>query len=52
MSATSFALLERLGQVLLEALLADERVRAAEVSIAKPGLLAGATPVVRVRAAR
>jgi dihydroneopterin aldolase len=48
-TTTSFALLERLGQAILDALLADRRIRVAEVSIAKPGLLAGATAVVRVR---
>jgi len=47
---TSFALLERLGQEILDALLADRRIRNAEIAIGKPGLLGGATPVVRVRA--
>lgn len=47
---TSFALLERLGQEILDALLHDRRIRAAEIAIGKPGLLDGATPVVRVRA--
>jgi dihydroneopterin aldolase len=42
----SFDLLERLGQELLDALLADPRVVRAQVRIAKPGLLAGATPSV------
>jgi dihydroneopterin aldolase len=41
-----FALLERLGEVLLEALMADPRIARASVAIAKPRLLAGATPVV------
>lgn len=42
----SFDLLERLGEEVLEALLADARVVRAQVRIAKPGLLAGATPAV------
>ncbi len=45
---TSFDLLERLGQALLDAVLADARVARAQVKIAKPGLLAGATPAVTV----
>jgi dihydroneopterin aldolase len=48
----SYDLLERLGADLLEALLADARVRRASVRIAKPHLLAGATPAVVVHAAR
>ena len=48
----SFDLIERLGAELLEAILADPRVQSASVRIAKPGLLAGATPAVTVRAAR
>ena len=47
---TSFALLERLGQEILDALFADKRIGGAEIAIGKPGLLAGATPVVRLRA--
>jgi len=47
---TSFALLERLGQEILEALFADPRIAHAEIAIGKPGLLGGATPVVRLRA--
>lgn len=47
---SSFALLERLGQEILDVLMRDRRIVEAEVAIAKPGLLAGATPVVRVRA--
>jgi dihydroneopterin aldolase len=42
----SFDLLERLGQEVLDALLADRRVVRARVRLAKPGLLAGATPSV------
>ncbi|HTJ27366.1 MAG TPA: dihydroneopterin aldolase [Candidatus Limnocylindria bacterium] len=47
-----FALLERLGEVLLEALMADPRIVCAAVSIAKPRLLDGATPVVVLRRER
>ena len=47
-----FALLERLGEALLARIFHDERVLSAAVSIAKPGLLAGATPVVTVHRAR
>ena len=43
-----FALLERLGEAILEALMADSRIARARVSIAKPRLLDGATPVVSV----
>jgi dihydroneopterin aldolase len=48
----SFALLERLGDEILRAVMRDARVRAADVTIAKPGLLDGATPRVTVRDAR
>ena len=48
----SFDLLERLGQDVLDALLADARVVRAHVRIAKPGLLAGATPAVTLAGAR
>lgn len=51
-ATTSFALLERLGEEILTALLADRRILAAEIAIAKPGLLGGATPRVRLRATR
>jgi dihydroneopterin aldolase len=51
-ASTSFALLERLGQEIMDGLLTDSRIVAAEVAIAKPGLLHGATPLVRVRARR
>jgi dihydroneopterin aldolase len=50
--STSFVLLERLGEEILRALLAEKRVRAAHVTIAKPGLLSGATPWVRLSARR
>ncbi len=47
--STSFALLERLAGEILRAIFADARVARAEVSIAKPALLDGATPSVRLR---
>jgi len=46
------ALLERLGALILDALLADARVVRARVALAKPGLLAGATPVVTLHRER
>ena len=49
---TSYDLLERLGQVVLDAILLDARVVQAQISIGKPHLLAGATPVVTLRQAR
>lgn len=42
----SYALLERLGADLLNVVMADDRVQRAEVTIAKPELLDGATPLV------
>lgn len=45
----SFALLERLAGDVLADLFTDSRVRAAEITIAKPALLDGATPAVRLR---
>ncbi len=45
-------LLERLGELILEAVMADGRVVRAGVALAKPRLLAGATPVVRVQRER
>jgi dihydroneopterin aldolase len=45
-ASTSFALLERLASELLEAIFTDTRVARAEVSIAKPGKLEGATPSI------
>jgi 7,8-dihydroneopterin aldolase/epimerase/oxygenase len=51
-AATSYDLIERLGADLLDAVLADPRVQRASVRIAKPQLLAGATPAVTVHAAR
>lgn len=49
LEGTSFQLLERLGEVILSAIFEDKRVIAAEIAIAKPGKLDGATPVVRLR---
>ncbi len=49
---TSFALLERLGDVLLADIMRDARILAARVTIGKPELLAGATPSVRLHATR
>jgi 7,8-dihydroneopterin aldolase/epimerase/oxygenase len=43
---TSYALLERLAGDLLEAVFADRRVARAAVTVAKPGILDGATPAV------
>lgn len=42
----SHRLLERLGESILEAVMSDTRIVVATISIAKPALLAGATPVV------
>ena len=50
-ASTSFALLERLAGDLLAAIFADARVVRAEVSIAKPAILDGATPSVTLRRA-
>jgi dihydroneopterin aldolase len=47
--STSFELLERLGAEILRAVFSDARVARAEIEIAKPALLAGATPSVRLR---
>ena len=48
----SFDLLERLGAEILDVAFADERVRAAGVSIGKPQLLGGATATVTLRRSR
>jgi dihydroneopterin aldolase len=48
----SFALLERLGEAILAAVMGDVRIASARVSIAKPRLLAGATPSVTLRTER
>lgn len=50
--ATSFALLERLGDEIVNDLMRDERIAAATITIAKPGLLAGATPAVTIASRR
>ncbi len=47
-----FALLERLGEAILDALMRDPRIVRARVGLAKPRLLAGATPVVTLRRER
>jgi dihydroneopterin aldolase len=46
------ALLERLGELILDAVMSDTRIARAHVSIAKPRLLAGATPVVTLHRER
>lgn len=43
---TSYALLERLAAEIVEAVFEDRRVVRAVLSIAKPGVLGGATPAV------
>jgi dihydroneopterin aldolase len=48
----SYDLIERLGADVLAAILSDARVERATVRIAKPGLLAGATPAVTLHASR
>ena len=48
----SFALLERLGDEILTDVMRDERVRRARVTIAKPKLMEGATPSIRITAER
>lgn len=45
----SYLLLERLAHVMLDAVFADARVRSADITIAKPGILAGTTPSVTLR---
>jgi 7,8-dihydroneopterin aldolase/epimerase/oxygenase len=45
-ASTSFALLERLAAAVLEAVFEDRRVVAAQVTVAKPEILDGATPSV------
>ncbi|MBV9278186.1 MAG: dihydroneopterin aldolase [Candidatus Eremiobacteraeota bacterium] len=47
----SYRLLERLAAELLDVAFADVRVAAAEVAIAKPNILGGATPQIRIRKA-
>ena len=48
----TFDLLERLGAEVIDVVFADERVRAAEVSIGKPGRVDGATATVTLRRSR
>jgi len=48
----SFALLEALADAIVRVVSEDARVRAVEVRVAKPRLLAGATPSVTVRTER
>jgi len=45
---TSYALIERLASDVLDAIFADARVVRAEVTVAKPNLLDGATPSVTI----
>jgi 7,8-dihydroneopterin aldolase/epimerase/oxygenase len=45
-STSSYALLERLAEDLLEVVFAHARVVRAEVTLSKPGILDGATPSV------
>ena len=51
-AGTSFALLERLAAELAGAVLADPRVHAVDVTVAKPGILDGATPAVTLKRKR
>jgi dihydroneopterin aldolase len=48
-ASTSFMLLERLAGEVLQDIFNDRRVARAEIEIAKPALLNGATPSVRLR---
>jgi len=50
--STSYSLLERLAADLLAAVFEDRRVKRAEVTVAKPGILDGATPSVTLRRLR
>jgi FolB domain-containing protein len=43
---TSFNLLEKLASEILSAVLTHKRIKAAQINIAKPGLLDGATAIV------
>ena len=51
-SESRFGLIERLAQEIARQILHDERVRAVMVTVAKPGILAGATPSVTLRRRR
>ena len=44
----SYVLLEKLASVILDAIMCDERIARAEVTVAKPLLLDGATPSVSI----
>lgn len=48
----SYQLLERLGDAILAQVMRDSRVIEAALTIAKPGLLAGATPALTLRSMR
>ena len=48
----SYQLLERLGDEILRDLMRDERIACATVSIAKPGILGGATPEIHLSSRR
>jgi dihydroneopterin aldolase len=50
-ATTSYSLLERLAADLLDAVFEDRRVLRAAVTIAKPGILEGATPSVTLERA-
>lgn len=45
-------LLEHLGERILDAVMADARIVCATIALAKPRLLAGATPVVTLQRSR
>ncbi len=47
--STSFRLIERLAAEVARAVLEDPRIAYAEITIAKPGMLQGATPSVTLR---
>lgn len=47
-----FALIERLGDAVLDALMQDRRIARATITLAKPRLLDGATPAVTVHRER
>lgn len=47
--STSFRLIERLAAEIARAVLDDPRIAFAEITIAKPGVLQGATPSVTLR---
>jgi dihydroneopterin aldolase len=48
-TSTSFRLMERLAGEILHAIFTDRRVARAEITIAKPEILDGATPSVTLR---